>query len=451
MGVIPQTLSADSTQMSKIRTSRNSHFSLSSSFWSNFVEQHWEKAPLVIKRPFGSPLAEPDEFFGALVEASNQYRQDGGRSRLSVERNAQIRFNIEHAQLMTDTERYLPELDDGSVEGYINRVTRQLDGKHFELIVHHFQAHSIELWMRMRDFFRGLYEIIGIPAEKSEAVVFLRNHALTSFGLHKDDASVFMFILDGRKKILAWPNDRFAAKGDMFCTTDYEPFLDEATILEGEPGDIIYWPSSYWHVAESSGEWSASISLGLRLNYQPFADVMRHLIRLVSDRLAQAPRVDTYPFDPNSLRQSATDMPGEIKTAINVLREVSLSADIEQVHKLAWLNRVTGFGFLKVPPPLPLRTLTEDELIHTRADYPIVWLPWSEGRMVCSANGHSFTLRESGEVIKMIERLNTGSACRVKDLIQESTGSSTSGATTLLQYVLGKLYCVRAIEHCNSH
>jgi hypothetical protein len=436
--------------MSKIRASRSNQLSLSSSFWSSFVEQHWEKSPLVIKRPFGSPLAAPDEFFGALVKASNQYRQDGTRSRLPVDHKAQIRFNIENAQLMTDTERYIPDLNDSSVEGYINRVTRQLDGKPFELIVHHFQAHSIELWMRMRDFFRGLYELIGIPAEKSEAVVFLRNHAPTSFGLHKDDASVFMFILNGRKKILAWPNDRFVAKGDMFCTMDYEPFRDEATILEGEPGDIIYWPSSYWHVGESSGEWSASISLGLRLNYQPFADVVRHLIRLVSDRLGQAPRIDTYPFDPNSLRQSATEMPGEIRTAIDVLREVSLSADIEQVNKLAWLNRVTGFGFLRVPPPLPPGRLAEDEVIYAQKDYPIVWLPWSEGRMACSANGHSFTLRESNCVIKMIERLNTGSAYRVKDLIEESAGSSTHDSTTLLQYVLGKLYSMRAIEHYNS-
>lgn len=437
--------------MCKTKTKKGDQFSFSSSFWSHFVERHWEKAPLIIKCPFGSPLAAPDEFFSALVEASNQYRQDGRRFRPSVERNAQLRLNVEHSQLMTDIERHIPEVNDGSVEGYVRRLARQLDGKHFELIVHHFQAYSMELWLRMRDFFRGLYEIVGIPAEKSEAVVFLRNHEQTSFGLHKDDASVFMFILEGRKKILAWPNDLFAGKGDTFCTLDYGPFLDAAIILEGEPGDIIYWPSSYWHVGESSGEWSASISLGLRLNYQPFADVLRHLILLVSERLSETPRVDTYPFDPNSLRQSATEMPGEIKTAINVLREISLSAEIEQVHKLAWLNRVTGFGFLKVPPPLPPRRLAEDEFIYTRADYPIVWLPWSSGRIACSANGHSLTFRESTEVIKMIERLNTGAACRVKDLIQESAESSTPDATALLRNVLEKLYCLRAVEGCNSY
>lgn len=436
--------------MSRISASKTTGFSLSSRFWSNFVEQRWEKAPLVIKRPFDAPLAAPEEFFGALVDAGNQYRMDAGRSRPSVERNAQLRFNIENAQLMTDIERYIPEPDDGSVEGYVNRVTRQLDGKSFELIVHHFQAHSVDLWMRMRGFFRGLYQIIGIPAEKSEAVVFLRNHAQTSFGLHKDDAGVFMFILAGRKKILAWPHERFAAKGDLFCTVDYERYLDDAIVLEGEPGDIIYWPSTYWHVGESSGEWSASISLGLRLNYQPFADVIRYLIRLVSDRPGGAPRVNTYPFDPDSLRQSARDMPAEIKTAINMLREVSLSSDIEEVHKLGWLNRVTGFGFLKVPPPLPPRRLADDEVVYTREDYPIVWLPWSEGRIVCSANGHSFTLKESAEVISMIERLNSGAAYRVKEIV-ETSGSSKSEASTLLRNVLEKLYCVRAVESVNSH
>ena len=431
--------------MSKISAARTADFSLSRNFWANFVEQHWEKAPLVIKRPFDSHLATPEEFFDALVEAGNDYRKDGGSARVAVERKAQLRLNVENAQVMTDIERYIPGANDGSVEGYVNRVTSQLAGRPFELIAHQFQAYSISLWMRMRDFFRGLYEFTGIPAEKSEAVVFLRNHAQTSFGLHKDDASVFMFILAGRKKIFAWPYERFAAKGNLFCTVDYEPFLDDAIVLEGEPGDIIYWPSSYWHVGESSGEWSASISLGLRLNYQPFADVVRHLIRLVSDRPGGAPRVNTYSFDPNSLRQSAIDMPVEIKTALDALREISSSADIEQAHKLAWLNRVTGFGFLKVPPPLPPRTLGDDEVVYTRAEYPIVWLPWSDGQIACSANGHSFMLKESDDVIKMIERLNTGSAYRVNDLIQESAGSSV-----LLKKVLEKLYCVRAVENYNS-
>ena len=425
--------------------------SLPRAFWSHFVERHWEKSPLVIKRPSAPPLATADEMFGALVAASDQYRLGERESRAEVERRARVRFNVGdartgHAQLMTDVGRHLPQSADESIAGYARRLARQSGDMQFELIVHHFQAFSADLWLRMSEFFRGLYEFIGIPAEKSEAVVFLRNHETTSFGLHQDAAGVFMFILEGRKRVLTWPQEFFADRANAACTLDYQQFRGDAVILEGGPGDIIYWPSGHWHVAESSGPLSVSISLGLRLHYEPVTEVLRYLGRAVGARLGETSVVDTYPFDPNGLQQSAEAMPAAMEAAFETVKSVCRSSELERLIKLAWLNRVTSFGFLRVPPPLPHRSLGECEIIRGRPGHPVVWIPWDDGQIACSANGHTIKVKGTAQVIRLVEVLNTGGSYSVADIVEECAGRGAASETALLRKVLESLFCIRAVE-----
>src|SRR6185503_2872955 len=226
-------------------------FRLSSNFWNGFASEHWEQRPLALRAPFGRPLMTPEELFAALLLAAEAYRAEGLRTEVPGERDSDVRFNVDNARLLTDVEKHLPAADDATLEGYVERVTQQLGGRSFELIVHQLQKHDFELWSRLRDFFGGLYEQIGIPVEKAEAVVFLRNHEATSFGLHRDDASVFMLPIAGRKRILAWPPEAFAERQLSFCTLGYGSIRDRAIVLEGEPGDVLYWPSNHWHVGES--------------------------------------------------------------------------------------------------------------------------------------------------------------------------------------------------------
>jgi hypothetical protein len=430
-------------------------YSLSRTFWSDFVERHWEKSPLAIRRPFAAPLATAEELFSALVDACDQYRRDERAAGPDSRGKARVRFNLGdaragHAQLMTDVGKHLPLPADETVEGYARRLARQSGDIRFELIVRHFQALSMELWLRMSGFFRGLYEFVGIPAENSEAVLFLRNHEATSFGMHRDEAGVFMFILQGRKRVLTWPRDYFDGGAGAFCTLDYERFRGDALILDGGPGDIIYWPSGHWHVAESSGPLSASISLGLRLDYEPVAEVLRHLGRAAGARLGANAAADTYPFDPDDPQQSAADVPATIEAALEAVKEVCRGEEFERLIKLAWLNRVTSFGFVSVPPPLPRSTLGDGEVIRGRPGYPVVWIPLEDGQLACSANGHSLKVKGSAEVIQMIELLNTGAPRSVNDIIRGCAGHGAVREAAILRNLLESLFCIRAVEAVNN-
>jgi hypothetical protein len=414
-------------------------YALSSEFWANFAKTCWEKKPVVIKQPFSSLLATPQEVFNALVQSANQYR--------AGDRSFETRLYIEGLILAKSVGRHLPELADGSIEGYARRIARQFKERTFELIVGHLQAQDANLWLRLRDFFRPFYESIGSLAENPEAVVFLRNYKSTSRGIHQDTAGVFTFVIESAKRMIVWPAEAFSDQEDAVASLDSEPFLESAIILEGEPGDVIYWPSGYWHVGEATGGISLSINIGLELNYKPLALASSYLSQISAEQLCAPVGETTYPFNPNHLQEAAQSLPEAFRLTVQAFREASHSLELERSLQLSWLNRATGYGFLKVPPPLPFRRLDDRELVRGNANYPIVRIPWSEGRVAISANGHSFTVTDSESLEALVVHLNTGDIYRVKGLIEVCAGSRQSTEAERLRSVIDKLYSLRAVKN----
>ncbi len=425
-------------------------FAFTTEFWERFVERHWEKTPLLIKQPFAAQLLSASELFAALAQASEQYRAEGRQLRPPYDRGAKLRFCIEHSVLMTDVEKRLPEAGDESLESYARRIEPLLAGREFELIINQLQSYSFEMWARLREFLRGLYERVGIPAENADAAIFIRNQKRTGFGLHKDKAGVFMFVLKGRKRMLLWPYETFSAKEEIVSTLDYGEFLDRALVLEGQPGDVIYWPSTYWHIGESDGDLSASVSVGLRLNYAPFADVIKHVTHMVERQLGASGRADLYRFEPARLQQTAAELPPRLDAAIRAVREAGCDQSLEQTLKLGWLNRVTGYGFASVPAPRPPRTLADDEIVCGQPEYPVVCVPLNEDRWACSANGHSFTTPTTHHLPLLIDSLNTGIPRRAGSLLAEFATTTETGDRELLRHVLEKLHSLRAVELITS-
>jgi hypothetical protein len=78
-----------------------------------------------------------------------------------------------------------------------------------------------------------------------------------------DPANVFDFIVKGIKRIYIWPEDYFRDSFDKLLDSDFAILRKDATILEGEAGDILCWPPRFWHVGESVGDLSISVSLSL--------------------------------------------------------------------------------------------------------------------------------------------------------------------------------------------
>ncbi len=343
-------------------------------FWSQFAREHWEKKPALLRRPFDRPLIAPAEMFQAALDACKCYRSDPESVPLS--------FYIEHERKTASIDEYLPVAADEDLEGYASRISGRLRGQRFALIIEHIQAHAPEIWERFRHFLRGLDGAVPVAGVNRKATVFIGDYGMTPSGLHVGTSGNFKFVVSGRKRVRLWPNEFFRGRKGVNHTKRIEPFLGDATTIEGEPGDVIYWPSDQWHVGEAIGGPAVSVSLAI----------------FVHSRARQP---------------SAAEGRSAIATR---------------------LNRKTGGGFARVPRPQPVRRLSENATVTAIGLDSIVWESGATGEIVCSACGHSFALPNDAAAFDLLARLNRGERSRVR------------GTNKLARALLEKLLSLRAIS-----
>src|SRR6185503_11333826 len=395
-------------------------FCFSSGFWTRLKKQQLSQRPYVLKHACVEPPLSLEEVFRAIVRVSEQSR--AGRQ------NPFVRFYIEHALLQADQGIHLPQARDGSIEGYAKRITRKLKGQKFGLIIFRFQKLHGQLYLNLRDFMRELYENTNTTAYGTYATLFLGDYERSPIGVHYDaEVSTITFVLAGRKRLLVWPPGFFAE--GRYNTLDYKRYLKEAVILEAEPGDLIFCPPNYWHVADSEGDLALTLVLGY-LNSPEKATVredLSQILSLVEERLIAADSLNPRPFESGDLQESAGDLALDSAKARQALVSLSNDPEFEEVFHIARLNQLSSFYFNAVPPPLPRRPLTDDELVSGNPHYPVLWVACGDGELICSANGHAFSVAGHPNVLKLLERLNSGEICHVGELIEKYAGTGRAG------------------------
>jgi 50S ribosomal protein L16 3-hydroxylase len=411
-------------------------FTLPVPFWKDFRRKYWEKKGTVLKHPF-PPIASPEEVFRCLVRASDRYR-------LRLHDN-EIEFCIEGAALLADVGNHLPRAGDRTARAYAKRVTRLLGGQRFGLIASGLQEFGAPIWFRSRAFVRHLVAEVGLPG-MIKATLFMGTYRNTPFGLHRGRSSNFMFVIEGRKRILCWPDAYMRRqKADPTYTLDYRRFRRDAIVLEGEPGDVLYFPSDYWHIGEDAGGLSMAISLMLFMEDSP----TEHVFPYVKERLAN--QLDAVGASKrSSLGAPSSGIPSRVNSTLRAVRALGLDVELRKVLMADCLNRVTGSGFTVVPTPLPVKALPSAAIVQVHPEHPIRWLNTRAGEILCSANGHAFTIAAHPKIRKLLERLSRGDAHRVGDLLREYRVSSGKRGQRYLapaevRALLAKLVSVRAM------
>ena len=405
-------------------------FALREQFWASFHETHWEKKGAVIARPFAAPIATPAESFACLVAASDRFR--------AGDRSVRLEFCIEHAQVLAEVGRFLPVHSDADAAGYAKRVTRLIDGRRFGLVVEDVQAYDATLWLRLRECLHGLFVHTGLPGDGCKATVFLGNYDSTPFGLHRGSSANFMFVVDGQKRMRFWPDEFFHGKEDLTHKLEYTHYNDDSIVMDAAPGDIIFWPADYWHIGESvDGGLSSAVSVALFMDARPVAELISHLPGLVSRNMSSG-------FAP-TIEQRAARM-------TEALRAAAADPTLERALRIEMLNRETAFGFARPPLPLAHRSLNDGEIVRGHAEYPIQWMRDEDDEIVCSANGHGFTVAASPHILALLEALNSGQEHDVAGLIGRHSGVAEAGGVEFetspesVRSLLEKLLSLRAID-----
>ncbi len=354
-------------------------------FWKHFHARHWApQVPTVLRQPFKNfPFSEDLllrslKGFAAGVESGDLRKTclvSVGDKETSPRRPLKT--------LLREPSHSMEELE--------ANCARVFPKKNFGLMVTQMQAVDPGVWNGLTSFLQDASPWMDVPAPRAFVDLFYGNYKSNFTGLHKDTQEIIAFVIRGKKRMLAWPFEYFLSRvdgvtaGDKYFNKrlpiDHRKYRKDALVLDAEAGDVLYWPSHYWHVSEvQDGQFSGMLSLG----------IFRPEIRL---------------------SESATS-----KQLVS--RDMTQAASrTDAGRQLRWM---TSFGF-ELGGPLPETAPARRAKVATQvtvAKTPnsvILWKVNNDGRVLVASNGHSVTVPHSKQLVALLERIAQGGSVTVID------------------------------------
>jgi 50S ribosomal protein L16 3-hydroxylase len=386
----------------------------SAAFWRTFVAEYWNHRPAVFQGMVGAPLISEDELRMVLVAAGAD-TSIGARS-----------VWIDRRKLTPAETAAAPITDaDPSVAAYLDRLG---GGREVFAVQYSLHPHSADLWLRARDFVQGLFHEIGMPPTCDTDLCFGK-YSATPRGPHRDDHNNFAFVLSGTKRFLLWPDGYFEARGVPVLsvggtsvgvapgTTNWprelgtwgsiEPFLDDAIVLEGRPGDVFFWPHSYWHMALCDPR-ETTLVLGISLFSRTRTDFLSELVGTIAKQLVPgdpAERILSWPMPAD-----ASQPPAAIDDAIadlEGLRHVLDRGALRDILTERWRGHASGYGLGRIPPRASSDLPAEVARVRSDARYPTTWQPHGGG-LRAWANGTVIDLADARLAGPLLDQLRSG-------------------------------------------
>lgn len=389
------------------------NFGVSEQFWSDFVENCWQQKPMLIKSPFKCPLITESDFFRIMRDACESYRSFTNRAL-----GCWVGFGLRNC----DISDFLVCRDDESLDSYKARLAKVLGKEAITLSVYNCQSYDFRLWMRVRHFLRPLYARVGMPISKVDLDTFFGRYSRTPTGIHKDNVANFSYVVSGRKRMLLWPDPAFDGlfprNVQILDTARYEQFKATAIEIEGEAGDIIFWPPTYWHMAVSEGAWSSTLNIALYVR----SDFLQSMHYITNRQLNSA----ISRFIPPPLVQirerggTVATVPAEIMQQGEIFRTLGQDARVKECIEDRWFRKLSASGFDSVPPSVPSVDLNDGDTVRGDTSFSIFLVPRGDGKAKVFANGDAFEVSSDEYISSVVSRLNSGRDYTVGELAADN-------------------------------
>lgn len=371
-----------------------------------------------------APLADPLSVFRWLVAAGDKIRAGDGQLRLRM-------YDGGAARHLADQD--YPRESDRSIGGYVERIGggRGMTG----FVVNNFQAAHPDAW-RLAQSLMARLPVRPVPASFE---IFAGDYRQGFFGVHKDDQDVITFVLEGKKRFLVWPYETFAnhpgvEPGSELETAflrrlDVARYRDQAIVVEGEAGDILYWPAEYWHVAESDGGVTATLGLGLFADSSPFRLVERAACELAQEG---AELETEWPCGSSRSGGDSASFLGALHAdLVHALGSEPLRRRLEEKA----LAHRTSFGLVARPDPEPLeKALDRDSRVRMPLPAALAWSrsESSQGpELLWSVSGAVFRYPYVEGIVRLFEKLTTGADLSIGRLLAELESEEITGEALL--------------------
>ncbi|MGZ3772049.1 MAG: JmjC domain-containing protein, partial [Bdellovibrio sp.] len=271
----------------------------------------------------------------------------------------------------------------------------------------------------LTEFTDELYRHVGFPNRFSEMGLYLGNYRKTPFGVHVDSCGVFSFPVVGLKRFRLWTPAFVKKNPGLDRAFKYDKYKKNSRLLEVGPGDMTYWPSSAWHIAESDGSFSATWSLGVWVD-QPYKEMFSHgLKHLLDKKLGPVGAAVTTPFKSlYSATGQVTELPEAYLQSIDLLQNLT-TQELQETFLKSWMKHISLQGF-KTVPRIDFK-LSAKSRIQLRCDRSLIL--WQQGlttkeNFYFSFGGVLVESSKSSGLIKLIKAVNAGENCLVSEFLK---------------------------------
>jgi hypothetical protein len=382
------------------------------SFWNSFAENTWEKKSLLVKN-FKSSIIEigHKDIFLMLVDYSNQCRK--------IKSSDGFKLYID-GQMLHPTEviQFLPVKSDLSLNGYHHRMENIFSD--YCLVCDELLQTSQKNWPKLQEFTSILFSAVGFPNRFVEMGLYLGNYRKTPFGVHVDGCGVFSFPVVGRKTFRLW-KPRFAEKNPTLDRAqNYNRFKKNSITIKAAVGDMAYWPSSAWHIAESDGTFNATWSLGVWVDRTHLDNVQQALNPLLKNKHGFSGDHTVIKDIPESKAAEISSLPENYIESIHQIKNIT-EDELSNIFMAEWLKHLSMQGFKTANRgDLPLK-ISFSSRIQLPNKKLIFWSNVKSNKSKTTTlyafNGVVVEAPESKNFRKLIAALNTGQSCILSEYL----------------------------------
>ncbi|PGM47115.1 cupin-like domain-containing protein [Bacillus thuringiensis] len=400
-----------------------------------FLEEYWEYSPIVVKKLFEEPIVNEEDIFNAMLLSGND-----GNKRLWI-----------NNKLINNVKSYLPFSEDKNIDNYIQRISGTSSQDEVTYSQVGMQNYMPIVWENIKGWVKRIISKVGLPTNTVDIDIFLGRYSSTPIGIHTDQASTFMHVVHGTKRMLVWPPDYFKNKNVKIIGSELRKtivdcnindYIQDAIVLEGTPGDTLYWPSDYWHVGISDNPQDLIVVLNIGFFFGEKKEAMLSQVvsRILNYTLKDFPKVKTYlPNTP--IEEMQFELPNEEINYLEQFRSIINSSQIEDILREMWLKQLSSSGFIDVPKQLngDMSSLKRKTIVRYKNSD--IYHCRRGNYISLFANGYFFKYVYNEKIIKLIELLYSKDLLSYDELIKGNNHTDNQDLMT----VLTDLYSVRCI------
>ncbi|WP_347358577.1 cupin domain-containing protein [Bdellovibrio sp.] len=387
---------------------------LDQKFWRNFAKNVWEKKALVLKSVKSGLLEMTDaEIFELLVLYADRCRELNDPTGFKFFIDG---FKAEEGDVL----QVLPEKEDKSLLGYHTRMKAMFPD--YCLVCDELLQVNLKKQPLLTEFTDELYRHVGFPNRFSEMGLYLGNYRKTPFGVHVDSCGVFSFPVAGVKRFRLWEPEYVKKNPSLDRAFKYDKHKKASQLLEVKPGDMAYWPSSAWHIAESDGSFSATWSLGVWVD-QPHKEMVSNSLKnLLNEKIGAAGNKVTTAFkNLHSGSGEVSELPEAYRQSMELLKNLT-AEELQETFLKSWMQHISMQGFKTIPSTA--KKITAKSEVRLRSERSLIlWQQslTSKNKIYFCFGGVLVESKKSGGLMKLVKALNAGETCLVGAFLKSSS------------------------------